>query len=270
MTTRVSASDALNPPPALPSFLPLAGQVAVVTGASRGLGRAFATGLLRAGVRVALVARSRQPMEDLAAAFPPGQAAVFPHDLADARSATALVDSVQAAMGPPHLLIHAAAPMHAQKRVMQLEDGEIQQQLQEALGVATGLCRALLPGMLGHRYGRVVLVGSLAASHGSSGSALYGAVKAGMEGLVRGLAVDHGRHGITANVLRVGFADTERLAQRTAAGGRDKLEAATVTRRIPTPDQIAHVALFLCSPASAVVTGTVVDATAGSHLNTLW
>jgi 3-oxoacyl-[acyl-carrier protein] reductase len=89
---------------------------------------------------------------------------------------------------------------------------------------------------------------------------------------VRGIAVDDTRRGITANVVAVSFADTERLAARTAgdAEARERLVRATAARRIPAAEEIADVVTFLASTRAGAITGAVIDATAGAHLNNLW
>jgi NAD(P)-dependent dehydrogenase (short-subunit alcohol dehydrogenase family) len=126
--------------------------------------------------------------------------------------------------------------------------------------------------MMQARFGRIVATGSVAARTGISGGTMYTTTKAALEGLVRGIALDDSRRGITANVVAIGFADTERLATRTAGdeAARERLVRATATRAIPSADDIAHVIAFLCSAKASAITGSVVDATAGVHLNNLW
>jgi NAD(P)-dependent dehydrogenase (short-subunit alcohol dehydrogenase family) len=126
--------------------------------------------------------------------------------------------------------------------------------------------------MVEARFGRIVGLGSVAARTGVSGGALYAAGKAALEGLLRGIALDYSRRGVTANVVSIAFADTERLQGRVASdpAARERIERATATRRIPTPEEIADVVAFLCSPRASAITGAVVDATAGGHLNNLW
>jgi 3-oxoacyl-[acyl-carrier protein] reductase len=248
----------------------LQGRAAVITGASRGLGRAIALALGSAGASLALVARSRPALEQTAQACAPVRCVVLEKDLTGPRAASDVVEAAQEALGPLHILVHAAAAYFPMQRITQLTDGQIEASVLGGLGVAAGLCRAVVPSMLGERHGRIVVVSSVAASHGAAGSALYAAEKAGLEGLVRALALDHGKHGITANALAVGFCDTERFRERADAEQRQKLAAATALRRIPTPEEVAQVALFLCLPQAGVITGATVQATAGAHLNNLW
>ena len=149
---------------------------------------------------------------------------------------------------------------------------EIRAHLAVDLDAAVALSQAVLGDMMLAGYGRLVAVGSLAARTGVAGGVAYATAKAGLEGLMRGIALDYGRRGITANVVAVSFAETERLTGRIAgdAAHRERLERATALRRLPTPDEIADPIVFLCSPRAAAITGAVLDATAGAHLNTHW
>jgi len=219
---------------------------------------------------VALAARSQGPLEALRAELGPADSAVICMDLRDSAAGSRAVAAAEAALGPLHILIHAAAPMFPLQRIMQVDDDAVREQLGTSVGALAGLCRAAVGSMLGHRWGRIIALTSVAASAGAGGSALYGAGKAGMEGLIRSLAVDHGRHGITANAVSVAFCDSERFRERTDAAQRARAERATALGRIPRPEEVAAVVGFLCSPQAGIITGSVVEATAGSQLNTLW
>ena len=118
----------------------------------------------------------------------------------------------------------------------------------------------------------MVAIGSLAARLGHPGATLYSASKAFLEGLVRGLAVDYSRRGITANAIAAGPIDTERLRRRLAAepDAEARLTNATAARRIPSPDELASLVAYLCSPQAAAITGAVIDFTAGAHLANQW
>ena len=179
---------------------------------------------------------------------------------------------------------HSDLNAHAERLLPLLEEVFAQAKLTRhdvhrvAVGIGPGSFTGLRVGIaLGQGLGLglgipVVGVGSLAARTGVAGGALYAAAKAGLEGLMRGLAVDYGRRGITANVVAPSLARTERLVARIAGDPdhEQKLERATASRRIPEPREIADVVTFLCSERAGAITGAVVDATAGAHLNNLW
>jgi NAD(P)-dependent dehydrogenase (short-subunit alcohol dehydrogenase family) len=200
------------------------------------------------------------------------RALALPCDATEVNALDAALANLGGALGAPTLLVLGAAALYQPRKLQFVDDAEAAGLLAVDLGSAIAVCKRTLPAMVEARYGRIVGLGSVAARTGVSGGALYAAGKAALEGLLRGIALDYGRRGITANVVSIAFADTERLRGRTAGEpeARERLERATATRSIPTPDQIADVVAFLCSPRAAAVTGATVDATAGGHLNNLW
>jgi 3-oxoacyl-[acyl-carrier protein] reductase len=105
---------------------------------------------------------------------------------------------------------------------------------------------------------------------GIPGAAAYATSKAALEGLARGIALDYSQRGITANVLALGFVETERLAARLAGspGAREKLVAGTATKRIIAPEEVAATTAFLCSEHARSITGAVIELDAGAHLAT--
>lgn len=249
--------------------LGITGRVAVVAGASQGIGRAVARSLAKEGAKLALFARGKEKLEEAAAEV---NGLGIQVDLADRAATRAAIERVTKELGAPAILVHAAAAVYEPKKLQYADESEIDRFLETDLRSAIELCRAVLPEMMANRFGRIVVLGSVAARSGVSGGTLYAVAKAGLEGLVRGIALDDSRRGITANAVAIAFADTERLAMRTAgdAAARDRLVRATATRRIPIPDEIADVVTFLASTRASSITGAVIDATAGGHLNNLW
>jgi NAD(P)-dependent dehydrogenase (short-subunit alcohol dehydrogenase family) len=254
--------------------LQLSGRVAIVAGASRGIGRAAALALAQEGCDVALIARDPVAL-NVAADEVRGlgrKALPLALDVTDSAKLDAAMTQLQKELGPPTILVLAVAALYEPKKLQHVSDAEAADFLRTDVLSATALCRRALEPMMEARFGRIVALSSVAARSGVSGGTMYAVGKAALEGLVRGIALDYSRRGITANAVAVSFAETERLAQRIGqtAGWREKLEGATASRRIPTAGNIADVVTFLCSPRAQAITGAVVDATAGAHLNNLW
>jgi 3-oxoacyl-[acyl-carrier protein] reductase len=250
------------------------GRVALIAGAGRGIGRAVALTLAREGADIAVLARTSSEVEAVATEVRAlGRRAIaLVADVTDSSALASALEKTSESLGPPTLLVLAHAAVYEAKKLQYIDASEARRLLDTDLYSAMELCRLCLPYMMEARFGRIVALGSVAAHAGVSGGTLYSVAKAGLEGLVRGLAVDYSRRGITANVVSVSFADTERLAGRVQGdlAWRDKLVRATATRHIPAPGEIADVVAFLCSTRAGAVTGTVVEATAGGHLNNLW
>ena len=254
--------------------LALSGRVALVVGGGRGLGRACAMALAREGADVAVLSRTALELEATCAQVRAlgRRALALPLDATDRAALDAGLARLRADLGPPTLVVLGAAALYQPRKLQHVEDAEAERFLAVDVGSAVSLCTRVLPDMLVARFGRIVALGSVAARTGVAGGTLYAAGKAALEGLCRGIALDYSRRGITANTVAISFADTERLQGRTAADpeARGRLERATATRQLPTPEQIADVVAFLCSPRASAITGAVVDATAGAHLNNLW
>lgn len=254
--------------------LELSGRRALVVGASRGIGRAVARRLAAEGAHVGLLARDADALAEVEAgiAAAGGAALSLPADLADETAWRAALERLRVEVGPPHIVVLCAAALYRPQKLHAQPLAEIRAHLAVDLDAAVALSQAVLGDMMLAGYGRLVAVGSLAARTGVAGGVAYATAKAGLEGLMRGIALDYGRRGVTANVVAVAFAETERLTARIAGdtAHRERLERATALRRLPTPDEIADPVVFLCSPRAAAITGAVLDATAGAHLNTHW
>lgn len=254
--------------------LGIEGRVAIVAGASQGTGRATAIALAREGVDVALVARSKDKLDRVADEVRAlgRRAEVVAVDVTDRAALRAGLDRAAGALGSPTILVHAVASLWRPSKLQFSTDEEVDDQLRTELVSAIDLSRIVLPSMMEARFGRIVVLGSLAARTGISGGTLYATTKAALEGLIRGIALDDSRRGVTANLLSLSFIDSERLATRTAGdeAARERLVRATATREIPSPEDVANVVAFLCSARASVITGAVVEVTAGSHLNNLW
>jgi NAD(P)-dependent dehydrogenase (short-subunit alcohol dehydrogenase family) len=254
--------------------LGIEGRVALVAGASRGIGRATAVALAREGADVYVLGRDLARLEGVAAEVRAlgRRSCPIAVDVADRAALRSALAAATPTLGPPTLLTLAIAAMFRAERFERVSDETVDDLLATDLRSAIDLCRFTLPAMFEAKHGRIVAVGSLAARTGTSGGVLYATTKAALEGLVRGIALEYSRRDVTANALMVGFADTERLRERIGAdpAARATLERASATRRLIAPSEVADTIAFLCSARAASITGSVVELTGGSHLNTLW
>jgi NAD(P)-dependent dehydrogenase (short-subunit alcohol dehydrogenase family) len=244
---------------------------ALVTGASRGIGRATALALAREGARVALAARDAGALESLGReiAHARGVAAPLPGDLSQPGAAFELLARTREALGAdPAILVLCHASFTPMAKVHSLDAAAVRSALSLDLEVSLDLLRAVVPPMMGERFGRIVIVSSLAASLGQSKAPLGCAIKGALEGLARNLAVDFTRFGITTNVVAPGYVETERLAARVGSdqAARDRLRATTAARALARPEEVAEVCVFLCSHAASYLSGAVIPVSGGSHL----
>ena len=254
--------------------LELTGKTALVVGASRGVGRAVALALAKEGCDVAVLARSAGALDDVAGQVRKlgRKASAQACDVGDAAAVARALEAVRTELGAPSIVVLSVAALYTPKKLHLHEPAEARALLDTDLWSAVELCRQVLPDMMTGRFGRIVALSSLAARSGVSGGALYAAAKAGLEGLMRGLAVDYSRRGISAVAVALSLAASERLEGRIAGdeAWREKLVNATATRRIPTVEEVADFVAMVCSPKCSALTGSVLDFTAGAQLNNLW
>lgn len=251
----------------------ISGRIAVVTGASRGIGRAIAEVLAREGAAVAAVARSEDALDELVASIRArgGEAAAIQADLSDWHRAAKIPAEVESALGAaPSIAVLSHAHMTPLGKVHSLSPERVIATLSVDLHASLALLGALTPEMMAARFGRVVAVGSVIGRIGQPRSPINSAVKAALEGVIRNVALDFGRYGITANVVAPGFVDNERQLERTPDPAvRARLAKAAATGAMATPAQVAEVVAFLCSRAAAQVTGAVIPVDGGLHIGNL-
>lgn len=251
----------------------ITGLPALVTGASRGIGRAIAGVLAREGATVGLCARDAGALDAVAEEIRNGggQAHALPHDLKDPAGIPDLLQRAQQALGgDPSLLVVCHASLTPMSKVYTLDPAAVREALATDLESTFALLKGATPAMMTGRFGRVVLVGSASAQLGQGKAPLYTALKAALEGLCRNLAIDFTKFGVTANVVAPGFVDTERLRSRADKQMRDRLRQATAARELGQPQEVAEVVAFLCSRAAAYVSGAVLPVTGGAHLANMW
>lgn len=234
-------------------------RVALVTGASQGIGAACAAALSSAGCRVALAARNAQALEEVAEDLP-GEALVLPTDVLDPAALEEAFATVESTWGPVEVLVaNAGAAMSAP--LVKTSDEDWQRMLDLNLTAPFRCLRRALPAMTSGGWGRVVVIASVAGKHGSARIAAYSASKHGVLGLVRTAASEVARTGVTVNAVCPGYVDTPMtdasVASISAGTGRTAEEAREILAgmqpigRLVTPSEVAS-AVMLCVENGAI------------------
>jgi NAD(P)-dependent dehydrogenase (short-subunit alcohol dehydrogenase family) len=248
------------------------GRVALVTGGGRGIGRAIAVALARAGVDVAVAARTVPEIEAVAAEIAAlgRRTTFFPLDVSDRAQLAQAPRRVAEALGPVEILvnnagIHASAPAH------KLDDATWDAIIAVDLSAPFLLARACLPGMYERGFGRVINVASVAGKMGLKYGAAYASAKHGLIGLTRCLALEGARKGVTANAICPSWTETRMLDEavdaialatgRTAAEARELVLRSNPLGRAALPEEVAEAAVFLAS--SPAVTGQAIHVDGG-------
>ena len=234
----------------------LTGRVAVVTGASSGLGRQAAIVLAAAGANVVGVARRQAALDTLTDEIGNAAASVVA-DVADRSAITALRDAVSAPFGAPDIIVHAAG-VNTRETADGVTDAGWDATLALNLSAPFFLSQALVPAMKAKGWGRIVNFASLQTTRAFPGGIAYGATKAGIGQLTRAMAEAWSKDGITANAIGPGFFPTELTEAVFSDPDRAARNAAqTCIGRNGRMDDIDGPLLFLCSDASAYVTGQI-------------
>jgi NAD(P)-dependent dehydrogenase (short-subunit alcohol dehydrogenase family) len=235
----------------------LAGRVALVTGASRGLGAATAAALAEAGAAVACGGRAVAAAETTARRLRErgGRAQAFPLDVTRADHLATIVAEVEGTLGPIDILVNNAG-VTLEKKTLEVTDAEWDTVLATNLTAMFRLARAVAPGMLARRRGKIINVGSMYGVIGVARYAAYCASKAGVDGLTRSLAVEWAGHGIQVNCVAPGYMNTDiPRAALADARTRERFLSKIPVRRIGEPAEIGPVVVYLASPASDYMTG---------------
>lgn len=241
-------------------------KVALVTGGSRGIGRAIATRLAAAGARVVLTARSAEAAEKVAEEIRAagGDARgvmldVSDYDAVEQGMAKLLGDYARIA-----ILVNNAG-ITSDNLLLRMKREDWDTVLQTNLSGVYRLCRAVVPSMIRARYGRIVNITSVVAGLGNPGQTNYAAAKAGIEGFTRSLAREVASRTISVNCIAPGFVDTD-MTRNLDEGTRQKLLAQVPLKRLGTPEDVAAAALFLVGAEAEYITGTTLHVNGGMYM----
>ena len=234
----------------------LDGQVALVTGASRGIGRAIAIELARAGARVAVTARTAERAAEAASHLPGEGHAGFLCEVSDEASVDGMVRAVEEGLGPLEIVVNNAG-VTEDNVVMRLSDEAWDRVLDTNLKGAFHVIRTAVRGMMRRRRGRIINLTSIVGITGNRGQANYAASKAGLIGLTKSVARELATRGILCNAVAPGFIETEMTAALPAEA-RDGLVAQIALGRLGRPEDVAGVVRFLAGPGAAYITGQVI------------
>jgi 3-oxoacyl-[acyl-carrier protein] reductase len=246
--------------------LNLQGQVAIVTGASRGIGAAIADTLAAAGARVAGTATSQAGAEAIRQrldAISPGNSGEV-LDVNDPDGANTLVEKVTATLGAPAILVNNAGITRDQI-LMRMKEEDWDAVMDTNLRSVFRLSKACLRGMMKARSGRIISIASVVGSMGNAGQTNYAAAKAGMMGFTRSLAREIGSRNITVNVIAPGFIDTD-MTRGLDEGQKAALLKDIPLQRLGEPQDIAASVLFLASSQGSYITGQTLHVNGGMFM----
>jgi 3-oxoacyl-[acyl-carrier protein] reductase len=244
----------------------LQNQVAIVTGASRGIGRAIALELAKQGATVIGTATSESGAagisEALQQAGGKGRGAVL--NVNDAAAADAFIDGIVKEFGALNVLVNNAG-ITKDQLAMRMKDDEFDAVIDTNLRAVFRLSRAVLRPMMKARGGRIINITSVVGSSGNPGQANYAAAKAGVAGMTRALAREIGSRNITVNCVAPGFIDTD-MTKVLPEEQRTALTASIPLGRLGAPEDIAHAVAFLASPFAGYITGTTLHVNGGMYM----
>lgn len=245
----------------------LAGQVALVTGATRGIGKAIAAAFGQAGATVVGTATTdagaQSIGQDLAAAGIAGRGATL--NVTDGTAVDALVAAIEKEFGAISILVNNAG-ITRDNLLARMKDAEWDAVIDTDLKSVFRLSRAVLRGMMKARAGRIISITSVVGSSGNPGQINYSAAKAGIAGLTRSLAREIGSRAITVNCVAPGLIDTD-MTRALGEAQRAQLLAQIPLGRLGRPEDVAAAVLFLASPGASYITGATLHVNGGMYMN---
>jgi 3-oxoacyl-[acyl-carrier protein] reductase len=238
----------------------LTGKTALVTGATGTIGATIARSLHGQGATVAISGTRREVLDQLAAELG-GRAHILPANLADPAETEALVPRAEEAMGQLDILV-ANAGVTRDNLLVQLRDEDWEQVIAINLSATFRLARAAVRGMMRRRFGRVIAITSVVGITGNPGQANYVAAKAGVTGMIKAMAQEYAKRGVTANCVAPGFIVTP-MTDKLNDKQRETIVAKIPASRAGTPAEVAAAVVFLASNEAAYVTGQTLHVNGG-------
>lgn len=236
-------------------------KVAIVTGASQGIGKAIAIAFGNEGAKVTATARTTSAIEavctEIESAGSEGLAVTA--DVADESALQRIVEETLARFGRIDILVNNAAIIHPRLDLVDFDPALWRQVIDVNLVSAALLTRLVLPGMIEHSYGKIINIASIGGRKGAKGRTAYRVTKAGLISLTESVAAEVKTHGIDVNAICPGGVDTEGFREAFDTRGRPD------NPKLMFPAEIAEVAVWLASDASSAITGTAVDAFGGTN-----
>ena len=242
----------------------LAGKVALITGSSRGIGRAIAFELAGRGATVAVnycsnVLRADEVRDGIV--HTGGRCEVFQSDVSHSSGARTLVQDVIEVFDKVDILVNNAG-ITRDKSIRKMTDEEWNEVIETNLNSAFFCASAVLPSMIEHNYGRIVSIASFVGQAGNFGQANYAASKGGLIAFTKVLALEMARYNITANVIAPGFIETE-MTDVLPEARKAEIIKAVPAGRLARPDEVAAAALFLAGDGAAYISGAVIPVDGG-------
>ena len=238
----------------------LTGRTALVTGATGGIGGAVAKALHAQGATVSISGTRREVLDKLASELSE-RVHVVPCNLGDSAEVEALVPAAEQAMGQLDILV-ANAGITRDNLFVQLRDEDWDEVISVNLTATFRLARAATKLMMRKRFGRIIAITSVVGVTGNPGQGNYSASKAGLIGLIKTLGAEYARRNVTANCIAPGFIKTP-MTDALNDKQREAILSKVPAARLGTPEDVAETVAFLCSPASAFITGSVVRVDGG-------
>lgn len=234
----------------------LAGQVALVTGASRGIGLAIASELAAAGARVVVLDLAEEEAQAAAAGLPGSGHTGYLCDVTDSTALEAVVEAVEADMGAIDILVNNAG-ITQDNLLIRMKDEQWDRVLEINLKGAFLAIRAVVKGMIRRRSGRIINIASVVGLMGNRGQANYAASKAGLIGLTKSVAREFASRGIICNAVAPGYIETG-MTEVLGEAARQALTAQIALGRLGKPEDVASVVRFLAGPGAGYITGQVI------------